>query len=51
MDDLQEQTEIANEIAHALSQPIGFEDVDEVSVVCCHDNYCCHGNRMSSYKN
>ena len=30
MDDIQEQTEIANEISNALSQPVGFQDVDEV---------------------
>ena len=33
MDDIQEQTEIANEISNALSQPVGFQDVDEVIIV------------------
>ena len=32
MDDIQEQTEIANEISTALSQPVGFQDVDEVNI-------------------
>lgn len=32
MDDIQEQTEIANEISTALSQPVGFQDVDEVII-------------------
>ena len=34
MDDIQEQTEIANEISNALSQPVGFQDVDEVVIFC-----------------
>ena len=34
MDDIQEQTEIANEISTALSQPVGFQDVDEVIILC-----------------
>jgi len=33
MDDIQEQTEIANEISNALSQPVGFQDVDEVGAI------------------
>jgi len=33
MDDITEQGIIANEIAEAISQPIGFQDVDEVGVV------------------
>lgn len=33
MDDIQEQTEIANEISNALSQPVGFQDVDEVIIL------------------
>lgn len=33
MDDIQEQTEIANEISTALSQPVGFQDIDEVIVL------------------
>lgn len=32
MDDITEQNEIAEEIGTALSQPIGFGEVDEVSV-------------------
>ena len=43
MDDIQEQTEIANEISTALSQPVGFQDVDEVNiyVVQLFCNICC----------
>jgi len=33
MDDIKEQENVANEIAEAISQPIGFQDVDEVGVV------------------
>ena len=33
MDDIQEQTELADEISRAISEPAGFGmDVDEVSV-------------------
>ena len=30
MDDISEQTELANEISDAISQSVGFGDVDEV---------------------
>ena len=45
MDDIQEQTEIANEISNALSQPVGFQDVDEVNIyivqLFCSHKVCC----------
>ena len=30
MDDISEQTELANEISEAISSSVGFQDVDEV---------------------
>jgi len=32
MDDISEQTELANEISDAISQSVGFGDVDEVAI-------------------
>jgi hypothetical protein len=35
MDDIAEQTDIANEISNAISQPVGFGDpVDDVGISC-----------------
>lgn len=37
MDDIQEQTELADEISRAISEPTGFGmDVDEVSILTYH---------------
>lgn len=32
MDDISEQTELANEISEAISSSVGFQDVDEVRI-------------------
>ena len=33
MDDIQEQTELADEISRAISEPVGFgQDIDEVTL-------------------
>ncbi len=34
MDDISEQTELANEISEAISSSVGFQDVDEVHINC-----------------
>ncbi len=34
MDDISEQTELANEISEAISSSVGFQDVDEVNINC-----------------
>ena len=32
MDDISEQTELANEISEAISSSVGYQDVDEVGI-------------------